>query len=288
MKWKGRQTSSNVEDRRGSGMKRGAKSVGGIGVTGIIIAIIYTLVTGQDPSVILQQTQGVQQETNQNYSSASTDKNEEIAQFSKVVLKDTEDVWTKLFREQLGKTYIPPKMVIFNGLTNGTCGIAGKSTGPYYCPADQKVYMDLNFLHNLANDYGAAGDFAMAYVIAHEIGHHVQFLLGITEKVHRQRQYLSKKEYNKLSVKLELQADFLAGMWAHHAQKMKHILENGDVQEAMNAASAVGDDRLQKRAQGYVVPDAFTHGTSAQRVKWFLQGFKYGNFDYGNTFEDIY
>jgi len=287
MKWKGRQGSSNIEDRRGRNIGKGGKVGGGIGVIGIIIAIIYTLTTGQDPSVIFQQAQNIRQETNRNNTPVSAGINEEIAQFSKVVLKDTEDVWTQLFRDQLGKTYIPPKMVIFNGQTNGTCGIAGKSTGPYYCPADQKVYMDLNFLRDLAKDYGAAGDFAMAYVIAHEIGHHVQFLLGITEKVHRQKKFLSKKEYNKLSVKLELQADFLAGMWAHHAQKMKHILENGDIEEAMSAASAVGDDRLQKRAHGYVVPDAFTHGTSAQRVKWFLKGLKYGNFDYGNTFEDI-
>ncbi len=287
MKWKGRQGSSNVEDRRGRSIGKGGKVGGGIGVVGIIIAIIYTLATGQDPSVILQQTQGLQKSNNQQYSPGSASENEEIAQFSKVVLKDTEDVWLKLFREQLNRTYIPPKMVIFNGMTRGTCGIAGSATGPYYCPADQKIYMDLNFLRDLNKDYGAAGDFAMAYVIAHEVGHHVQNLLGITEKVHRKKQYLSKKEYNKLSVKLELQADFLAGMWAHHAQKMKHILETGDIQEAVNAASAVGDDRLQKKSQGYVVPDAFTHGTSAQRAKWFMRGFKYGNFDYGNTFDEI-
>ncbi|NPA68886.1 MAG: metalloprotease [Chlorobi bacterium] len=285
MKWKGRQTSSNVEDRRG--MSRGTKSVGGIGVTGIIIAIVYTLITGQDPSVILQQTSGVRQQSQQGYNSAAAGENEEIAQFSKVVLKDTEDVWAKLFKEQLGKTYIPPKMVVFNGYTTGACGIAGKSTGPYYCPADRKVYMDLNFLRDLGRNYGASGDFAMAYVIAHEVGHHIQNLLGIMEKVQRQRQYLSKKEYNKLSVKLELQADFFAGMWAHHAQKMKHILEKGDIEEALGAASAVGDDRLQKRAQGYVVPDAFTHGTSKQRTEWFMRGFKYGDFNYSNTFEEL-
>ncbi len=287
MKWKGRQGSSNVEDRRGRSIGRRGKIGGGISVAGIIIAIVYTLITGQDPSVILQQSQGLQQSGNNQFSPGSSTENEEIAQFAKVVLKDTEDVWAKLFGEQFNKRYVPPKMVIFNDITRGTCGIAGKSTGPYYCPADQKIYMDLNFLRDLGKDYGAAGDFAMAYVIAHEVGHHVQNLLGILEKVHRQRQNLSKKEYNKLSVKLELQADFLAGMWAHHAQKMKHILENGDIEEGIGAAAAVGDDRLQKKSQGYVVPDAFTHGTSEQRVKWFLRGFKYGDFAYGNTFDEI-
>ena len=226
----------------------------------------------------------MQQTTNQYAPPSSSAENEELAQFAKVVFKDTEDVWTKLFKEKLGKRYVYPKMVIFNGQTNGACGEAGTATGPYYCPIDQTVYMDLYFLRDLGRKYDAVGDFAVAYVIAHEVGHHVQNLLGILSDVQRQRQRLSQKDYNKLSVKLELQADFLAGMWAHHAQKMKHILDEGDIEEAINAAAGVGDDRLQKKAQGYIVPDAFTHGTSKQRASWFLKGFKTGSFDYADTF----
>jgi len=282
MKWKGRQTSRNVEDRRGRRIS-GGKKAGGLGVVGIIIVIVFSMITGQNPMQLLQDTGGIQQ-TNQQYAPSSAGENEELAEFSKVVFKDTEDVWSKLFREKLGKKYIYPKMVIFNGQTNGACGMAGTATGPYYCPADQTIYMDLYFLKDLGKKYGAVGDFAAAYVIAHEVGHHIQFLLGIMEDVQKKRQYLSKKEYNKLSVKLELQADFLAGMWAHHAQKMKHVLEEGDIEEALGAASAVGDDRLQKQAQGYIVPDAFTHGTSEQRAHWFLKGFKTGSFDYADTF----
>ncbi len=283
MKWKGRQTSSNIDDRRGRNVRRTKRVGGGMTITGVIIVIIFSLITGQNPLQLLDGTGGGQQSYEQSQPNV-TGANEELAQFAKVVLKDTEDVWEKIFREQLGQRYVKPVMVIFNGQTSGVCGIAGASTGPYYCPADQKIYMDLNFLRDLSRDYGAAGDFAIAYVIAHEVGHHVQNLNGITEKVHRQKSRLSQKEYNKLSVKLELQADFLAGMWAHHAQKMKNILEDGDIEEAIGAASSVGDDKLQKKAQGYVVPDAFTHGSSKQRVEWFIRGFKYGKFDYGNTF----
>lgn len=285
MKWKGRQTSSNVDDRRGRRIRR-TKRTGGIGIVGVILIVVFSLVTGENPMRLLQNIGGgtPQQSYEQNSPNAGGSVNENYAEFSKVVLKDTEDVWAKLFQEQLGKRYIEPKMVIFNGQTSGACGIAGKATGPYYCPADQTVYMDLVFLKELGREYNAEGDFAAAYVIAHEVGHHVQNLLGIMQDVQQKRQYLSKKEYNKLSVKLELQADFLAGMWAHHAQKMKNILEQGDIEEAIEAASAVGDDKLQKKAQGYVVPDAFTHGTSKQRVEWFLRGYKYGNFKYGDTF----
>lgn len=283
MKWKGRQTSNNVEDRRGRNVRR-TKRTGGVGIVGIILIVVFSMVTGENPLKLLQNVNGSQQ-TNQQYApSSSTGANEELAQFSKVVFKDTEDVWTKLFKEQLGKRYIFPKMVIFNGHTNGACGEAGTATGPYYCPVDQTVYMDLVFLRDLGRKYDAVGDFAAAYVIAHEVGHHVQNLLGILKDVQSKRQYLSKKDYNKLSVRLELQADFLAGMWAHHAQKMKNILDEGDIEEAINAAAGVGDDRLQKKAQGYIVPDAFTHGTSKQRAKWFLKGFKTGSFEYADTF----
>ena len=283
MKWKGRETSSNVEDRRGRRVRR-TKRTGGVSIVGIIIILVFSFITGKNPLQFLQNTGGVQQTTNQYAPSSSSTENEELAQFTKVVFKDTEDVWTKLFKEKLGKRYVFPKMVIFNGQTNGACGEAGTATGPYYCPIDQTVYMDLYFLRDLGRKYDAVGDFAVAYVIAHEVGHHVQNLLGILGDVQKQRQRLSQKEYNKLSVKLELQADFLAGMWAHHAQKMKHILDEGDIEEAINAASGVGDDRLQKKAQGYIVPDAFTHGTSKQRVSWFLKGFKTGSFDYADTF----
>jgi len=283
MKWKGRQTSNNVEDRRGRNIRR-TKRTGSIGIVGIIIIVAFSMITGENPMKLLQNLDGSQQ-TTQQYSPSSSGENEELAQFTKVVFKDTEDVWSKLFKEQLGKKYIFPKMVIFNGQTTGSCGIAGTATGPYYCPVDQTVYMDLVFLRDLGRKYDAVGDFAVAYVISHEVGHHIQYLLGILQDVQKQRQYLSKKEYNKLSVKLELQADFLAGMWAHHAQKMKHILDEGDIEEAINAAAGVGDDRLQKKAQGYVVPDAFTHGTSKQRASWFLKGFKTGSFDYADTFK---
>lgn len=283
MKWKGRQTSSNVEDRRGRRVRR-TKRTGSIGIGGIILVLIFSWVTGQNPLQLLQSAGGGQQSAEQYAPSSSSSENEELAQFTKVVFKDTEDVWSKLFKEQLGKRYVFPKMVIFNGQTNGACGEAGTATGPYYCPVDQTIYMDLYFLRDLGRKYDAVGDFAVAYVIAHEVGHHIQNLLGILPKVQKQRRYLSKTEYNKLSVRLELQADFFAGMWAHHAQKMKHILDEGDIEEALNAAAGVGDDRLQKKAQGYIVPDAFTHGTSKQRTSWFLKGFKTGSFDYADTF----
>jgi len=281
MKWKGRATSSNVEDRRGKRIS--GKNAGKFSFVGIIAVIIYVLVTGKDPSKLMQNIDNNQQTIEQNTNIGNAE-NEELAEFTKVVLKDTEDVWAKLFREQLGKEYIPVKMVIFNGQTSGTCGIAGTTTGPYYCPADQTIYMDLNFLRDMKKRFDAGGDFAQAYVIAHEVGHHIQYLLGILQDVYAQKQKLSQADFNKLSVNLELQADFLAGMWAHHAQKMKNILEEGDIQEAMNAAGAVGDDRLQMRSKGYVVPDSFTHGTSKQRTSWFLKGFKTGSFKYADTF----
>lgn len=276
MFWQGRRESSNVDDRRGIG--GGAIGVGG-GIGGIIIAIIYFFLGGgnggNDNSGFLQQQAPANQEQK-----AAEDK---LASFSKVVLADTEDVWGKLFSDQ-GKKYVEPGMVLFTGSDQSGCGFASAATGPFYCPADSKVYLDLSFFQELQDRFNAPGDFAMAYVIAHEVGHHVQHLLGITEQVDRMRGRLSETEMNKLSVRLELQADFFAGVWAHHAQKMKQILQDGDVDEALNAANAIGDDRLQKQSQGYVVPDAFTHGTSEQRMYWFKRGFETGDISKGDTF----
>ena len=251
-------------------------AVGG-GIGGIIIAIIYFFLGGNgnnDGSYLQQQAPQTQEQK------ASEDN---LASFSKVVLAETEDVWSKLFKEQ-GRNYVEPRMVLFTGSDQSGCGFASAATGPFYCPADSKVYLDLSFFQELQDRFHAPGDFAMAYVIAHEVGHHVQHLLGITEKVDQMRGRLSETEMNKLSVRLELQADFLAGVWAHHAQQMKHILESGDIEEALNAANAIGDDRLQKQSQGYVVPDAFTHGTSEQRMYWFKKGFQTGDIEQGDTF----
>jgi predicted metalloprotease len=272
----GRQQSGNVEDRRGMG---GKLALGG-GAGGIIILIISVLLgqnpldyinVGDSPAYDQQQQQPTSEAENQQ------------AEFVKVVLKDTEDVWGKLFQER-GETYQQPVLVLFTGGTQSGCGNATAATGPFYCPEDSKVYIDLSFYNDLQTRFGAPGDFAMAYVIAHEVGHHVQHLWGITDKVHGQRERLSEEENNKMSVKLELQADFLAGVWAHHAEELSKILEPGDIEEALQAANAIGDDRLQKQSQGYVVPDAFTHGTSAQRMHWFKKGFETGDIEQGDTF----
>jgi len=277
MLWQGRRESSNVDDRRGLG--GGGMAVGG-GIGGIIIAIIYFFLGGSNGGndgsgdFLHQQAPQTQEQK------AAQD---QLASFSKVVLADTEDVWNKLMSEQ-GKNYVEPRMVLFSGSDQSGCGFASAATGPFYCPADSKVYLDLTFFQDLQDKLNAPGDFAMAYVIAHEVGHHVQHLLGVTEKVDQMRGRLSETEMNKLSVRLELQADFLAGVWAHHAQKMKQMLQNGDVEEALNAANAIGDDRLQKQSQGYVVPDAFTHGTSEQRMYWFKKGFQTGDLNQGDTF----
>ena len=203
----------------------------------------------------------------------------ELASFVKVVLADTEDVWNKQM-----KNYRDPTLVLFSGSVQSACGNASASTGPFYCSEDERVYIDLSFYQELKDRFNAPGDFAQAYVIAHEVGHHVQHILGITDKVHAMSGKLSEEEYNKLSVKLELQADFLAGVWAHHADNTNHMIEEGDFEEAINAASAIGDDRLQQQSQGYVTPDSFTHGTSEQRVRWFTKGFKSGDINDGDTF----
>lgn len=276
MKWIGRRQSGNVEDRRGIS----GKSIAGIGgVGGIIIAIIFALMGG-DTSQIFN---ALENSTQEQETSQSETRYDSLAQFTAVVLADTEDVWDSLFTG-MGKTYVKPKLVLFTNSVESACGNASSSVGPFYCSGDSKVYIDLAFLEELQAKIEAEGDFAQAYIIAHEVGHHVQNLLGILDKVHAKKSSLSESEYNDLSVRLELQADFLSGVWAHYAQKMKSILETGDIEEAMNASAAVGDDKIQMKSQGYVVPNAFTHGTSKQRTKWFMLGFNTGDLAKGDTF----
>jgi predicted metalloprotease len=259
MRWIGRRESANVQDRRGG---RGLAIGGGAGLIGLLLAILL----GVDPTALLVDS-GAPPSAEQG----------ELKRFVSVVLADTEDVWHEQFRKQ-GLSYREPRLVLFSGRVQSACGLAGAAVGPFYCPPDEHVYIDLQFFEEMRARFQAPGDFAQAYVVAHEVGHHVQKLLGYTDRVHKQRQRLSEKEANRLSVRLELQADFLAGVWAHHAQKTKQILEPGDVEEALRAANAIGDDRLQRRSGGTVVPDSFTHGTSAQRVKWFRLGLQSGDF----------
>jgi predicted metalloprotease len=278
MLWKGREKSQNVEDRRGiSGRKMAA---GGTVGTLAIIVIVWLL--GGNPSQLINNLQSSGNETG-TADPAVIQAEEELAEFASVVLKDTEDVWHKIFASE-GSTYRLPTLVLFSGSVESACGYSSSATGPFYCPGDEKVYIDLSFLEDLQQQLGAQGDFAMAYIIAHEVGHHVQKQLGITDQLNQLRGRVDETEYNKKLVRLELQADFLAGVWAHHAQRTKNILEPGDVEEAVNAAAAVGDDRIQMQSQGYVVPDAFTHGTSEQRKSWLLNGFNSGDMDQGDTF----
>ncbi len=277
MKWMGRRESSNVDDRRG--MSGGGLAVGG-GVVGIIIYLIYSFLGG-DPG---QLPQSIHQSQNTPLSSEQQAADDERAKFVKVVLADTEDVWNKLFSEK-GSNYSEPTLVLFRDGVASACGNASSASGPFYCPLDNKLYIDLSFYQELQERFNAPGDFSMAYVVAHEVGHHIQNLMGTADKVTRMRQQVGEKEGNKYSVMLELQADFYAGVWAHNAQRMKNILESGDIEEALRAANAIGDDRLQKQATGQVVPDAFTHGTSAQRMYWFKKGYETGDISQGNTFE---
>ncbi len=284
MKWKGRRRSSNVENRRTTPSKRKVGLTGGIG--GIIIGLLVMYFTNDSSMLVKSATDMITTKTQSSQTGYKVSNEEkELEAFVAVVLQDTEDVWTKLFPKNFKKNYIKPKLIIFKGRVQSACGTASAATGPFYCPGDHQIYIDLAFYQDMKNKLGAPGDFAMAYVIAHEVGHHIQQQLGISDYVHKMRRQVSTVEYNKLSVKLELQADFLAGVWAHHAQKMNQILEPGDIEEALNAANAIGDDRLQKRSQGHVVPDAFTHGTSAQRVRWFKKGFNTGDVNQGDTFK---
>jgi predicted metalloprotease len=280
MQWRGRRQSGNVEDQRGSGGGGfgGMPFKGGLGL--VVVIVIIGLITGRNPLSLLQQIPlDNDPSISQSQPYQATPEEEELSQFVRVVLADTEDVW-----HQLMDNYREPTLVLFSGSVQSGCGAADASTGPFYCSADEKLYIDLSFYEELKNRFDAPGDFAQAYVVAHEVGHHVQHLMGITDKVHAMRGDLSEEEYNKLSVKLELQADFLAGVWAHHADNLHNMIEEGDFEEAMNAASAIGDDRLQKQARGYVVPDSFTHGTSEQRQRWFNKGFKTGDLSQGDTF----
>ncbi|TWT37127.1 putative neutral zinc metallopeptidase [Posidoniimonas corsicana] len=282
MRTEGRRESTNVEDRRRMSPK--AVGIGG-GLIGLLIVLAITLLGGnpQQAAKVMEQLD-VGQPQQQAADVQLSPEEEEAARFVRVVLADTEDVWTALFREQ-GAEYTKPTLVLFTGQVQSACGFASAATGPFYCPLDRNVYLDLSFFEEMKRKFNAPGDFAQAYVVAHEIGHHVQNLLGISEQVQAQRRRLSEVEYNRLSVRLELQADYLAGVWAHHAQEKWQVLEPGDIREAIDAATAIGDDRLQRQAQGYVVPESFTHGTSEQRVRWFYKGLQSGDMLGGNTFE---
>lgn len=275
MKWQGRRGSDNIEDRRG--MSTGTKVVGG-GIGTLVIVLIVMLLGGDPQSVIEQMDPGVSAGPYE-----SSEAEDQMAQFVSVVLADVEDVWTEIFR-QSGATYREPTLVLFRDQVQSACGYATAASGPFYCPADMKIYIDLSFCDDLANKYGAQGDFAVAYVIAHEVGHHVQNLLGILDEVTAERQRLSEVRANQLTVRLELQADFFAGVWAHHASRMFDSLEEGDIEEALNAAASIGDDVLQKKYQGRVVPDTFTHGTAAQRSSWLRKGWVTGDISQGDTF----
>ena len=273
MKWTNRRRSSNVEDRRGQ--SRGGFPVGmaGTGIGGIIISIVIFLLFGQNlsPAPI---TTGL-----------SETRYDELFDYVSVVLADTEDVWSELFEDE-GLVYKPPILVVFEDQVQSACGYQSAAVGPFYCPADQKVYIDLSFYDQLSTQFGVSGDFAMAYVVAHEVGHHVQTLLGINDQMSEIRNRVSETEYNRYSVAFELQADYLSGVWAHHISD-QGLLEEGDLDEALNAASAIGDDAIQKQSQGYVVPDSFTHGTSEQRKYWFYHGFEMGDLEHGNTFAEL-
>lgn len=283
MRWRGERQSDNVEDRRGMSISRSAK-VGGIGGLGLVALVVISMFMGVDPTQILQVVQQNTQSSSISVEqSATTAANDDMRNFVSVVLAETEDVWKDTF-QRAGKTYEEPKLVLFSGAVESACGMADSAVGPFYCPGDHKVYLDLAFFEELHSRFGASGDFAQAYVIAHEVGHHVQTLMGISDKVRELQSQAGQSKRNKLSVMMELQADCLAGMWAHQADKKRNILEAGDIEEGLNAASAVGDDRIQKQTQGYVVPDGFTHGSSAQRVTWFKRGFEQGNINACDTF----
>ena len=278
MQWQGRRESSNVDDRRG--ITGGHVAVGG-GIVGIIFILAKFLLGGGDVNQLQHDLQ--QQPQQQEMTAEQKAADDKEASFVKVVLADTEDVWTKIFGD-MGRTYTAPTLVLFRDATTSGCGTASSSTGPFYCPADQDLYIDLSFADELRQRFNASGDFAMAYVVAHEVGHHVQDLLGTTAKMQRLQQSLSETEYNKYSVRLELQADFYAGVWAHYDQQMKNVIDPNDIKEALDAANAIGDDRLQKETQGTVTPDSFTHGTSAQRMYWFKKGYETGDLNQGDTF----
>jgi predicted metalloprotease len=282
MRWRGERQSDNVEDRRGMSISRGVR-VGGISGLGLVALVVVGMFFGIDPTVLLQVGQNMQAPSVTSEQSMRPAAKDDMHNFVAVVLAETEDVWKDVFQKG-GRTYQEPKLVLFSGAVESACGMAGSAVGPFYCPADYKIYIDLVFFEELHSRFGVSGDFAQAYVIAHEVGHHVQTLLGITQKVTELQARSNTTDRNKLSVMMELQADCLSGMWAHQAEKKRRILEKGDIEEGLNAAAAVGDDRIQKRTQGYVVPDGFTHGSSTQRVAWFKRGFEQGNIQACNPF----
>jgi len=294
MEWQGRRQSTNIEDRRGQGST--GQGIGGfnptllrpllkilfskVGLFIVGIFIVISLIMGKNPLTLISQFLSggtLQTQTSQPY--VGTEEDKELADFSATILASTEDVWNKLL-----DNYREPTLVLFTGSVSSACGSASSSTGPFYCPGDEKLYLDLSFFDDMQKQLNAPGDFAQAYVIAHEVGHHIQKITGISDKMQRLRSQLSTTEYNKYSVRLELQADFLAGVWAHYSQEMTQMMEAGDLEEALNAANAIGDDRLQKQSGGRVVPDSFTHGTSAQRMRWFKKGFETGDLSQGDTF----
>ena len=279
MRLEGRRESKNVEDRRG----RTAKTAG-LGIGGLIIAGIIALFMGGDPSSVLRQMASSNMQTTENTEYVPTAEEQELAKFASQILAGTEDVWTAEFKK-MGRTYTPPKLVLFKGSVQSGCGGATSSTGPFYCSADQSVYLDLEFFSSMKQQLGADGDFAYAYVIAHEVGHHVEYQTGILQDVHEKMARLNQTEANKLSVRLELLADFYAGVWAHHDNERFGSLEDGDIEEAIHCAQVIGDDYLQKKARGYAVPESFNHGTSKQRMKWFKRGLETGDVSQGNTFE---
>ena len=288
MRWRVSRRSENVEDRRGEGSSM-SMGLGGVrlGGAGLVAALLLALVLGVDPTILLQgiptgSLPGSTPEAGAERAPRSAEE-EELAEFVSFVLGDIEDTWQELFR-QAGREYEEPKLVLFSGAVNSACGFAQVAMGPFYCPADQKVYIDLAFYDEMRNRFRAPGDFAQAYVIAHEVGHHVQNLLGISDQVRRLQGRVDEVESNQLSVRQELQADCLAGVWAHHADRARQVLEAGDVEEALGAASAIGDDRMQRQSRGYVTPDSFTHGSSAQRVRWFKRGLQEGQLSACETF----
>lgn len=280
MKWESSRRSINIDDRRGSGMPGGGAAVGGIGA--LLLALLVAFLGG-DPGVVLQP--GVAVSPYDNAPQISQAESDRSADFVSAVLGETEDTWQSIFQSEFGARYQEPSLVLYSGATRSACGLGQAAMGPFYCPADQKIYLDTSFFTDLKVRHGAPGDFAQAYVIAHEVGHHVQNLLGVSSQVSRLQQQTNPTQANDLSVRLELQADCFAGAWAHNAQLAREILEEGDIEEALNAASQIGDDRLQMEAQGYVTPDSFTHGSSQQRSKWFYRGIETGDINQCNTFD---
>lgn len=284
MRLTGRRESSHVDDRRRSG---GGKKAG-MGIGGLVVAALVVWLMGGNPLSVLTQADLGSMITQQGGGTYEpTAEEEALAKFSSQILAGTEDVWTQEFKK-MGRTYQPPRLVLFTGSVQSGCGGASSSMGPFYCSADQSVYIDLSFFTQMKKQLGADGDFAYAYVIAHEVGHHVQYLLGILDSAHQQMSRVSEKESNRISVRLELQADYFAGIWAYHDNQMFNSLENGDIEEGLNVASKIGDDYLQKQAQGYTVPDAFNHGTSAQRVRWLRKGLNSGDVNGADTFSPAY